>query len=332
MKTGNNSLLKDLKSKKLSVMFLDDDESPCVVSEWMSTGCLALDAIMGGGLPVGRLVEIFGDPSTGKSLIASQVVALAQASGATGEYVDTETAVSKDMMEEVGVDTSKLLYASPDTVEEVFTIIDETIESKMKIDQDSLLVVVWDSISATSIKQEMEADYGKPTMGTHARLISQGLRKITRKIAKSNVCFLALNQTREKLGIMFGDNTATFGGKAVSFHASIRVHLHMKDKIRDKDKHIIGINVRAVVEKNKLAMPYREAILPIYFGHGIDDDKATLLFLKEAGIITASGPSYKMVIGNKEFTFKKTGWSKVYESHYDEIEQIVMGVYDTSNS
>jgi recombination protein RecA len=325
------TILSDLKSKKLSVMFLDDDDSPCVVSEWVSTGCLALDAIMGGGLPVGRLVEIFGDPSTGKSLIASQVAAIAQQMDATVLYIDTETAVSKDMMAEVGVDVSKLLYASPDTVEEVFTIIHETIDSKTEIDPDGLLVIIWDSISATSIQQEMEAEYGKATMGRHAGLISQGLRKITRKIAKSSVVFLTINQVREKIGVMFGDNTATFGGKAVSFHSSIRIHLHMSGKIKDSDKHIIGINVRAVVEKNKLAVPYREAILPIYFGNGIDDGEASFDMLKETGIITTHGNSYVITIDDKESSFKKSSWNKFYNDNYDSIEKIVTRIYDTSN-
>jgi recombination protein RecA len=320
----------DLKHKKLSVMFLDDDDSPCVVSEWVSTGCLALDAIMGGGLPVGRLVEIFGDPSTGKSLIASQIAAIAQQMEATVLYIDTETAVSKDMMAEVGVDISKLLYSSPDTVEEVFTIIDETIESKLSVDPDALLVIVWDSIAATSIQQEMDADFGKATMGRHAALISQGLRKITRKIAKNSVCFIALNQTKEKIGVMFGDNVTTFGGKAVSFHSSIRLHLHMGGKIKI-DKHIIGINVRAVTDKNKVAIPYREAILPIYFGHGIDDAEATYIFLKDAEVIAVSGSSNTISIFGAEFKFKRTAWDKLYEDNYDAIAAIVMSVYDTAN-
>jgi len=319
----------DLKQKKLSVMFLNDEESPCVVSEWVSTGCLALDAIMGGGLPVGRLVEIFGDPSTGKSLIASQIAAIAQQMDAIVLYIDTETAVSKDMMAEVGVDISKLLYASPDTVEEVFTIISETIDSKISIDPDCLLVIIWDSIAATSIKQEMEAEFGKATMGRHAALISQGLRKITRKISKNKVCFVVLNQTKEKLGILFGDNVTTFGGKAVSFHSSIRLHLHMSGKIK-LNKHIIGINVKAVTDKNKIAVPYREAILPIYFGHGIDDTEASLLFLKDAGIITTSGAySYISITGTK-FKFQRQGWDKLYENNYNAIEEIVMSVYDAN--
>jgi len=329
MATGKD-ILSELKSKKLSVMFLDDEDSPCVVSEWVSTGCLALDAIMGGGLPVGRLVEIFGDPATGKSLIASQIASVAQQMDAVVLYIDTETAVSKEMMEEVGVDTSTLLYASPDTVEEVFTLIDETIESKMKLDPETLLVILWDSVAATSAKFEMEAEFGKATMGRHAALISQGLRKVTRKIAKHNVCFIALNQTRMKIGIMFGDNTATFGGKAVSFHASIRIHLHMKEKIK-KDGHIIGINVRAMVEKNKIVAPFREAILPIYFGHGIDDAQASLHFMEEAGLIEKSGSVITIEVNGKEDKFVSNKWNSKYEQYYDEIEKAVMGVYDTSD-
>lgn len=320
-------MLKRLR--ELGVMVLSDDESPCLVDEWISTGSIVLDKIIGNGLPIGRLTELFGDPSTGKSLIAAQVAAVAQSDfDATVVYVDTETAVSKAMMEIVGVDTDKLLYASPDTVEEVFTIFDEAIEAKIEEDPDGILLLIWDSIAATSIQMEMEGAYGKATMGTHARLISQGLRKITRKISKERVCMLVLNQTRTKVGVMYGDSTTTFGGKAVHFHASVRIHLHEGKKIIE-DKSVVGIMTKAVVVKNKVNKPFMEAILPIYFDLGIYDCEALYMYMKRYKVFEQSGSWYILTLDGKEHKFQKSSWANIYDKYADEIEDMVL---DDSNN
>jgi recombination protein RecA len=319
-----DGLIEDLKkSKNVHVDFslLADDTSPCVVSEWMSTGCLALDTIMGGGAPVGRIVEIFGDNSTGKSLIAAQIAAVAQEDGALVAYVDTESAVSLKIMEAVGVDTKKLLYTSPDTVEEVFEFFEAVIDSKMKRFPNKRIVLIWDSIAATSVTQEMENPYGKATMGRNANVISQAMRKFTRRISKEHVCCIFINQTREKIGVMFGDNEATFGGKAMGFYSSIRIRLKMGQKIKD-GRRPIGIESRATVVKNKCGLPYLTAELPIYFGHGIDDALASYQYLKAGDLIDRKGKTYTIRdSGLSEFTM--ANWADFYDENYKAISEII---------
>lgn len=316
------SILTDLKKHFQGITLLSDEDSPCVVSEWLSTGCLALDVIMGGGLPVGRVTEIYGDTSTGKSLLAEQVAAYTQQQGHLVVYLDPENAVSIDMMKEVGVDPDNLIYYSPDTVEEIFDIMEKTISIKEKQDPDKILLIVWDSIAATSAKQELEDEVGKANYGLHAKLISQGLRRITRLISKGRVCCLFLNQTRQKIGVMFGDDEATFGGKAVPFHSSIRVRLKKGQKIKSADK-VTGIMTQATVVKNKLAVPFRQATLPIFFGHGIDDALATFYFLEGLGHITGTGSYKTFSINGDEIKVQRSGnWPDVYDEHYEKIQEL----------
>jgi len=319
-----DDIVKDISKKHPDVTFLGNEDSPCVVNEWLSTGTFPLDAILGGGLPVGRITEIYGDTSTGKSLLAAQVVALAQEDGHVCVMADTETAVSLPIMEAVGVDINTLIYASPDTVEEVFELFDHAIEAKGRHDPESILLLIWDSIAATSASAEMTNEYGKATMAQHARLISHGLRKITRKISKGRVCALFLNQTREKIGVMFGDKVATFGGKAVGFHSSVRVQLKLGQKIKTS-RGIVGIEARALVVKNKVAMPFRSAELPIYFGHGVDNALASLYYLKKTGDVTTAGAYHTISIGGKEVRFQKKGWGKVFDEHFDAIANMILG-------
>jgi recombination protein RecA len=324
-------IIKDLRKKKIDVSSLSDEDSPCKVSSWLSTGCITLDSIMGGGLPLGRIVEIYGDPSSGKSLIAAQAAAIAQEDGVIVAYADTETAVSIEMMEMLGVNVDELIYASPDTVEDVFTFFEETMNSRLENAPDSKLLLIWDSIAATSSDTEMENEYGKATMGIHARLISQGLRKMARIISKDKVAVLLMNQTRQKLGVMFGDDKATFGGKAVSFHSSIRVQLDISKKIvipkaNKKGKKVIGMNTRAVCVKNKLHIPFQDVVLPIYFGHGVDDALSAFYYLEDHDLITSHGPSKHMDLEGKTLKFQKTSWSDIFDKNYDQIADIIMNI------
>lgn len=303
------------------VTFLSDDDSPCIVHETMSTGCLSLDAILGGGLPVGRITEIYGDKSTGKSLIAAYVAAIAQEEGHAVLYIDTESAVSIDMVKAIGVDVDSIMYAVPDTLdgkEGVFQLIEDTIEAKKKEYPDGILLVIWDSIAASSALRELEADYGKAMMGLHAQLISQGLRKLATIISKERVCALFLNQTRKKIGVMFGDDTATFGGKAVEFYASIQVELKRRGKIKN-GKRIIGENIEARTVKNKVAMPFQSAMLPVYFGIGIDDSGAAFEYLKDQEVIIAPSKGWYELPGIIDDKFRKADWDKHFDEKYEQI-------------
>lgn len=317
-------ILKDISKTHPDVTLLSDESSPCVVNEFLSTGTFPLDAILGGGLPVGRITEIYGDTSTGKSLLAAQVVAMAQEDGYIAVMADTESAVSLPIMAAVGVDVDKLIYMAPDTVEEVFEFFDDAIEAKEKHSPDGLLLIVWDSIAATSSMAEMANEYGKATMGQHARLISQGLRKLTRKISKRRVCALFLNQTREKIGVMYGDKVATFGGKAVGFHSSVRVQLKLGSKIKSADRRIIGMEARAVVVKNKIAPPFMSAVLPIYFGFGVDNALASFYYLKDTGVIVTAGAWSTISIDGEEVRFQKKTWDAVFDEHYDAIAGMIL--------
>jgi len=320
-----SDILSDIRKKKIDVTLLSEDTSPCTVSEWISTGCLALDRICGKGIPVGRVVEIYGDESTGKSLIAEQIASVAQQDGHIVAYADTETAVSKDMMEEVGVNIQELIYTSPDTVEEVFKFFDAMIESKRERSPETVLVLIWDSIAATSSIHEMEKEYGKTGYLDHARLISQGLRKITRMIANDKVCLVLLNQIRENIGVMFGPKDTTFGGKAVKFHASIRIQLSKAGRIKTANKKIIGVNTYAQVVKNRLAPPYQETTLPIFFGHGIDDAGATLNYLKAHDLMVCpkGAREYTIAIDGEDIKVKSSEWPTFYEDNYATIEKMI---------
>jgi recombination protein RecA len=331
MASKASDLVKAMK-RKIDVSLLSDDDSPCVVNAFMPTGCLVLDAIMGKGLPVGRLTEMFGDPSSGKSLIAAQTVALAQQSGIICGYVDTETAVSIDMMKMLGVDVGNLIYYSPDTIEEVFEFFETVAELKDKKFPDTDMLLVWDSVAATSDEYEMTHEYGKATMASHARIISQSLRKFTRILSDQRICALFLNQTRQKIGVMFGDDTSTFGGKAIPFHSSVRVQLDLSSKIKsDKAKNgkkrILGMLTRATVVKNKMAKPFRSATFPIYFGEGIDDPAATWLYLKDADLLRQEGRSYILSLGDEDIELSRADWPDFYREEYAAIAELVLA-YD----
>lgn len=318
----------------LGLAMLGSPESLSHVDHWISSGSLPLDWIMGGGFPVGRIVEIYGDTSTGKSLIATQLVVEAQAEGYITAFIDTESAVSLPLMEEVGVDVDDLIYSTPDTIEDVFEQMEALIDAKAKHAPDQILVVIWDTVAATSVKTEIQEKYGKSMMGRHANLMSQGMRKIVKKIAKHDVCAVFLNQTRMKIGVAFGDPETTFGGKALPFYSSIRVRLKEAGKIKGKTYHkkrkvIIGVKTRAEIVKNKVAKPFRFVTLPIYFGHGVDDDGATLELLKDTGIIETRGSWYYLMNGDEEVAnFQTSGWPEVYDEHYDLIEELIWSIDD----
>ncbi len=319
-------LTKGLVAADLDVSLLSSETSPCVVTEWLSSGCVALDRILGGGFPVGRMTEIYGDTSTGKSLIVAQVAAAAQEDGHIVMIADSESAVSLPIMDAVGVDIDNLIYSNPDTVEEVFEQFDKAIELKAKKYPDALLVIIWDSVASTSVEQEMDADYGKAFMGRHAGVISQAMRKIIRKVSSHRICMIFVNQTRKKIGVMYGDDETTFGGKAIHFHASIRLRLKLGKKIilkSKKKKKVIGIETKGSVVKNKVAEPFHEATLPIYFGHGIDDALAALYWLQDNDIVNKASWMH-IELGGEEIKFQKSGWRKIFNKHYDEIWDIIM--------
>ena len=295
-------LIKSLnKEKGARVAYnLAVDDSPTHVKRWISTGSQMLDYICAnrkeGGLPEGRIVEIFGPPSIGKSHIATQLARSTQQMGGIVVYIDTENATSVDNLRALGVDvSSRFVYVDTHCTEEVLSIAEKTILKAKALDKDVPVTIIWDSVAATSPKAELLGDYDKESIGLQARAISKGMRKITGLIGQTNSLFVILNQIRTKIGVMYGDPDTTPGGKAIPFHSSIRIKLGAGSPIKDGDD-VIGIHVWAKTVKNKVAPPFRKVDFQIHFGKGIVEHEEIFDILRKHGeeeidgqIISVSG-------------------------------------------
>ena len=299
-----DNLNKKFKNSNYKVAYFleGDTDAPSDVNEWISTGSTMLDLAISnrpnGGLPVGRIIEITGLEASGKSLLAAHALADTQKKGGLAVYIDTENAISREFLEAIGINLKDMLYVPLDTIEDIFDAIDSIVESVRKNSKNRLVTIVVDSVAGASTKIELAADYDKDGWATSkAIILSKAMRKITNFVGRERICLIFTNQLRTRLGVSFGDQWTTSGGKAIAFHSSVRLRLKSVGQIKlaksaSAPEAVLGITTRAQVVKNRMGPPLRSVDYEIYFDSGIDDFGSWLTMLKNYNLVTQAGAWY----------------------------------------
>lgn len=249
------------------------DDAPTLIKRWISTGSKQLDYIISnvrnGGLPEGRIVEIQGPPSCGKSHIGFELAKSTQRQGGIVVYIDTENATNLDNLRQLGIDPARrFVFVQSACTEEIFQVMESAITKAKAMSADVPVTIIWDSVAASSPKAELEGDYDQNTIGLQARVLGKGLRKIVNLIGNKNILLVLMNQQRMKIGVMYGDPTTTPGGMAIPYASSVRIRISAGKQI-EVNGHVVGIQVTAKTIKNKVARPFREASFEIHFGRGV---------------------------------------------------------------
>ncbi len=288
--------------------------------EAIPTGAVSLDVALGvGGVPRGRIIEIFGPESSGKTTLTLSIIAQAQKQGGIAAFIDAEHAFDPSYAQKVGVNVTDLLVSQPDTGEQALEIAETLVRS------NAVDVIVVDSVAALTPRAELEGNMGDSFVGLQARLMSQALRKLTGTISKTRTCVLFINQIREKIGVMFGNPETTPGGRALKFYSSVRIDLRRLSPIKKGDQ-IIGNLVRAKVVKNKVAPPFREAEFEILYDRGIWFEGSLLDAGLKLGLVSRSGAWYTM--GDLRLGQGKENAVKYLQEHPDTAKALLKSIYD----
>jgi recombination protein RecA len=335
MASNLNKKFKDT-NYKVAYFLEGDTDSPSEVKGWVKSGCSMLDLAISnrpnGGFPVGRITEITGLEASGKSLLAAHALTDTQRQGGLAVYIDTESAVSREFLEAIGLDLTKMLYVPLETIEDIFESIENIVESVRKSNKDKLVTIIVDSVMGASTKQEMAAEFDKDGYATSKSIIlSKGMRKLTNMIAREKICLIFTNQLRTRLGVSFGDPWTTSGGKAIPFHASVRLRLKSVGQIKVKD-NIIGIKTRAQVIKNRMGPPLKSVDYDIYFESGIDDFGGFLNIMKDYNIVKQAGAWYTYINKStgEEIKFQSKDFEGVVQNNpelYDMIYKEICDAY-----
>ncbi len=315
----------DKQFGKGSIMYLNDERADGTI-EAVSTGSLNLDIALGiGGLPRGRIIEIFGPESSGKTTLTLHCVAQMQKAGGTAAFIDAEHALDPSYAKKLGVNTDDLLVSQPDTGEQALEIADMLVRS------GGVDIVIIDSVAALTPKAEIEGDMGDSHMGLQARLMSQALRKLTANIKKTNTMVIFINQIRMKIGVMFGSPETTTGGNALKFYASVRMDIRRIGQIKKGDE-ILGNDTRVKVVKNKVAPPFRQAEFQILYNQGISRESEILDLGVTHEIIKKSGAFYD--IGGIKLQGKDKARDYLLENPEiaNKLEADIRSVIDANNS
>lgn len=349
---GKN-LSKAFKDHAQTIFYLDGpEESPSDIKDWISTGSSLLDLAISnrrnGGVPVGRITEITGLESSGKSLIAAHILAETQKKGGISVFIDTEAAVSRDFLQAIGVNLVDMMYVPLETIEDIFQAMENIINSARNSNNDRLVTIVVDSLAGATTEVEADADFSKDGYATtKAILLSKAMRKITNLIAKERICVVLTNQLRQKMNAMaFADPYVTSGGKAVGFHSSIRVRLANAGALKKKDfggvDMIVGNKIQAKVIKNRLGPAQRKASFEIFYNSGIDNYSGWVTVLKTYKFIKGSGAynKYNLIAPDgsiEEFSFLASNLPKLFEerpelkeSMYNNLCEIMIMSYQAN--
>ena len=330
-----NELNKANKDGGKIAYFLDEQENPAEISDWISTGSSILDLAISnrphGGLPVGKMIEFNGLEGTGKSLLSAHVVADTQKKGGIAVVIDTENSAAPEFWKSLGVDLSKLLYVQCETVEDIFEKMEQMIGIVRKSNKDRILTIIVDSVAAASTKVELESDHGKDGYATgKSIIISKAMRKITTMIGRQKVLTVFTNQLRQNLNAMaFGDKYVVSGGKSLAYHCSVRVRLNNTGKLK-KGEEVIGNECKAVVVKNRMGPPQRQASFDIYFDSGIADYGSWIKVLKENNLVKQGGAyyTYKKDDGT-EWKFQSKDFVSTMKNDKVLNEEIYMKICDS---